>query len=85
MKFNYFSVVRAAHAFSTATTNIPMIKNDLKMNIPVGPLNTVVNPEEKRKIIGDQFIKVLIICNMKLLDSYKLKIFLSTNDFFQFH
>jgi GMP synthase (glutamine-hydrolysing) len=52
-------VVCAAHQFANGTTNIPTIKDDLTMNIPVGPLNCVINPEEKRKIIGDMFIKVV--------------------------
>ncbi|GAB1609262.1 GMP synthase [glutamine-hydrolyzing]-like [Argonauta hians] len=52
-------VVRAAHTFYNSTTCIPMDSSDpnsckKKTNM----LNCITNPEEKRKIIGDTFMKV---------------------------
>lgn len=52
-------VVRAAHTFYNSTTSIPIDRTDpnsrkKKTNM----LNTTTNPEEKRKIIGDTFMKV---------------------------
>jgi len=36
------------------------------VSVEIGPLNLVTNPEDKRKIIGDTFIKVSIRWNDKL-------------------
>ncbi|CAI9740749.1 synthase [glutamine-hydrolyzing]-like [Octopus vulgaris] len=52
-------VVRAAHTFYNSTTSIPIDSTDpnsckKKTNM----LNCITNPEEKRKIIGDTFMKV---------------------------
>ena len=33
-------------------------KGDLNIKQTIGPLHSIVNPEEKRKIIGDSFVKV---------------------------
>jgi len=51
-------VINAAHTFSHGTTRIPTKRGDHVINLSVGPLHSVVHPEEKRKIIGDTFMKV---------------------------
>ncbi|KAK3795394.1 hypothetical protein RRG08_000705 [Elysia crispata] len=52
-------VIRAAHNFYNATTSMPMDKKDLNSRKRItSTLNRTINPEEKRKIIGDTFMKV---------------------------
>ena len=54
----FLLVVNASFRFYNGTTRTPVKRGQDVVNIEIGPLNTVVNPEEKRKIIGDTFIKV---------------------------
>ena len=55
----YFSVIRAAHTFYNGTTAIPVTHSDgTSRKRKTSTLNTTENPEEKRKIIGDTFMKV---------------------------
>ena len=46
------------HQFFHGTTRIPTKLGNNMVNVEVGPLHSVVLPEEKRKIIGDTFMKV---------------------------
>ena len=57
-------VVYAAHQFLHGTTTIPMDKRETNSRTRVTKmLCMIANPEEKRKIIGDVFVKVRILCN----------------------
>lgn len=56
--FLHISVVNAAHTFYSGTTSVPIDKNDPVRKRKTNLLNTTTNPEEKRKIIGDTFMKV---------------------------
>ena len=59
--FKFHPVIRAAHNFYNATTSMPMDKKDLNSRKRItSTLNRTINPEEKRKIIGDTFMKVRI-------------------------
>ncbi|GFS20966.1 GMP synthase [glutamine-hydrolyzing]-like [Elysia marginata] len=52
-------VIRAAHNFYNATTSMPMDKKDPNSRKRItSALDCTINPEEKRKIIGDTFMKV---------------------------
>jgi len=51
-------VVNESHRFYHATTRTPVRHGQNTVNVEIGPLNIVTAPEEKRKIIGDTFIKV---------------------------
>lgn len=52
-------VIRAAQTFYHATTTLPINKNDPESaRRQTNALNNTCNPEEKRKIIGDTFIKI---------------------------
>ncbi|GAB1605172.1 GMP synthase [glutamine-hydrolyzing]-like [Argonauta hians] len=52
-------VIRAAEIFSHATTSIPINKNDPRSaRRESSNLNITCNPEEKRNIIGDTFMKI---------------------------
>uniref|UniRef100_A0A2C9JSK1 GMP synthase (glutamine-hydrolyzing) n=1 Tax=Biomphalaria glabrata TaxID=6526 RepID=A0A2C9JSK1_BIOGL len=52
-------VIRASHTFYNATTSIPIDKQDGgSRKRKTNTLNTTTNPEDKRKIIGDTFMKV---------------------------
>ena len=57
---NLFSpVVRASHTFYNGTTTVPMDPSDCNSRKrKTSTLNTTINPEDKRKIIGDTFMKV---------------------------
>ncbi|ESO82276.1 hypothetical protein LOTGIDRAFT_223436 [Lottia gigantea] len=61
-------VVRAAHTFYTATTTIPVDKQNNAIKRRTSTLNTTFDPEEKRKIIGDTFMTVAndVILEMNL-------------------
>ena len=55
-----FAVVRAAHTFYNGKTYVNCDPNDPNSRKRrTNTLNTTVNPEEKRKIIGDTFMKVI--------------------------
>lgn len=64
----YFSVINARHQFYDGTTSIPVDSSD-----PMGRkrvtnlLCMTLSPEEKRKIIGDTFIKVCILKGLFLI------------------
>ncbi|KAJ8271133.1 hypothetical protein GJAV_G00123140 [Gymnothorax javanicus] len=52
-------VVKAAHTFYNGTTTLPISEEDTTPRKRISKtLNTTTNPEEKRKIIGDTFVKV---------------------------
>ncbi|KAL8564485.1 hypothetical protein ACOMHN_017627 [Nucella lapillus] len=52
-------VVNASHTFYTATTSVPIDKNNpSSRKRKTNALNTTSNPEDKRKIIGDTFMRV---------------------------
>lgn len=52
-------VVSAAHQFYTGTTSVPIDKNNPNSRKrKTSALNTTSNPEDKRKIIGDTFMRV---------------------------
>nr|KAG5698957.1 hypothetical protein BaRGS_024878 [Batillaria attramentaria] len=52
-------VINAAHTFYSGTTSVPIDKNNpTSRKRKTNTLNTTTNPEEKRKIIGDTFMKV---------------------------
>jgi len=52
-------VFNEKHQFFHGTTRIPTKLGNNMVNVQVGPLHSVILPEEKRKIIGDTFVKVL--------------------------
>lgn len=53
------SVVNAAHTFYNGTTTLPISEEDRTPRKRISKtLNMTTNPEEKRKIIGDTFVKV---------------------------
>lgn len=52
-------VVNAAHTFYNGTTTLPISEEDRTPRKRISKtLNMTTNPEEKRKIIGDTFVKV---------------------------
>lgn len=51
-------IYNESHRFYHGTTRIPSPRGENVVNIEVGPLHSVIAPEEKRKIIGDTFMKV---------------------------
>ncbi|KAK7093627.1 hypothetical protein V1264_007340 [Littorina saxatilis] len=52
-------VINAAHTFYTGTTSVPIDKNNpASRKRKTSALNITSNPEDKRKIIGDTFMKV---------------------------
>ena len=54
-----FAVINASHTFYTGTTSVPIDKNNpSSRKRKTNALNTTSNPEDKRKIIGDTFMKV---------------------------
>ncbi|XP_041377694.1 GMP synthase [glutamine-hydrolyzing]-like isoform X2 [Gigantopelta aegis] len=62
-------VIQAAHTFYNGTTTVAIDKNNPNSRKrKTNTLNTTTNPEEKRKIIGDTFMKVAneIVENMNL-------------------
>lgn len=50
-----------SHRFYQATTRTPIKSGQNTINVEIGPLNSTTAPEEKRKIIGDTFIKVSVV------------------------
>ncbi|CAM9275300.1 unnamed protein product [Lampetra planeri] len=53
------AVVNAAHTFYNGTTTLPISEEDRTPRKRISKtLNMTTNPEEKRKIIGDTFVKV---------------------------
>jgi GMP synthase (glutamine-hydrolysing) len=51
--------VNAAHTFYNGTTTLPISDEDRTPRKRISKtLNMTTNPEEKRKIIGDTFVKV---------------------------
>ena len=76
-----FAVINASHTFYTGTTSVPIDKNNpTSRKRKTSALNTTSNPEDKRKIIGDTFMKVRQIrttlnflsfsCSFKLFESH---------------
>lgn len=52
-------VINAAHTFYSGTTSVPIDHKDpASRKRKTNTLNTTTNPEEKRKIIGDTFMRV---------------------------
>ncbi|XP_076087191.1 GMP synthase [glutamine-hydrolyzing]-like isoform X1 [Mytilus galloprovincialis] len=52
-------VIRSAHTFYTGSTAVPVTQSDgTSRKRKTSTLNTTENPEEKRNIIGDTFMKV---------------------------
>ncbi|XP_046336154.1 GMP synthase [glutamine-hydrolyzing]-like [Haliotis rufescens] len=63
-------VVHSAHTFYNGTTSVPIDKyNCNSRKRRTNTLNTTTNPEEKRKIIGDTFMKVA----NEVIEELKLK------------
>jgi len=62
------TVFNESHCFFHGTTRIPSKRGQNEVNIEVGPLHSVIHPEEKRKIIGDTFMKV----SNKIMEELKL-------------
>ena len=57
--FLKISAVNASHTFYTAHTNVPIDPSDpMSRKVKTRPLNQTIHPEEKRRIIGDTFMKV---------------------------
>lgn len=57
----FSSVVNAAHTFYNGTTTLPISEEDRTPRKRISKtLNMTTNPEEKRKIIGDTFVKVSV-------------------------
>lgn len=57
------AVVNAAHSFYNGTTTLPISDEDRTPRKRISKtLNMTTSPEEKRKIIGDTFVKVMFIC-----------------------
>jgi GMP synthase (glutamine-hydrolysing) len=53
------AVINASHQFLHGTTTVPLDKRDPNSRTRVTKiLSMTSNPEEKRKIIGDVFVKV---------------------------
>ena len=60
------AAVNAAHQFYTATTTFPHNRQDDKFRkTKTEILNRCVDPEEKRMIIGDTFMRVSQVCSDK--------------------
>lgn len=60
------SVVNAAHTFYNGTTTLPISEEDRTPRKRISKtLNMTTNPEEKRKIIGDTFVKVSVSFEVK--------------------
>lgn len=56
-------MVNAAHTFYNGTTTLPISEEDRTPRKRISKtLNMTTNPEEKRKIIGDTFVKVRAGC-----------------------
>jgi GMP synthase (glutamine-hydrolysing) len=57
--FGCVAVINASHQFLHGTTTVPLDKRDPNSRTRVTKiLSMTTNPEEKRKIIGDIFVKV---------------------------
>lgn len=55
----FLLVINAAHTFYNGTTTLPISEEDRTPRKRISKtLNMTTNPEEKRKIIGDTFVKV---------------------------
>jgi len=52
-------VINAQHTFYNGTTEVTVKRNERSIRQNIGPLHSVANPEDKRKIIGDMFVKVV--------------------------
>lgn len=64
---SFHTVVNAAHSFYNGTTTLPISDEDRTPRKRISKtLNMTTSPEEKRKIIGDTFVKVIfiIICRL---------------------
>lgn len=58
------AVVNAAHSFYNGTTTLPISEEDRTPRKRISKtLNMTTSPEEKRKIIGDTFVKVSVFRN----------------------
>lgn len=62
--------MNAAHSFYNGTTTLPISDEDRTPRKRISKtLNMTTSPEEKRKIIGDTFVKVISIILFFLMDS----------------
>eukprot|EP00112_Aurelia_sp_Birch-Aquarium-sp1_P017724 Seg414.2 transcript_id=Seg414.2/GoldUCD/mRNA.D3Y31 product="GMP synthase" protein_id=Seg414.2/GoldUCD/D3Y31 len=52
-------VINARHNFYNGTTEVKVKRGDMNIRQSIGPLHSVSDPEDKRKIIGDMFVKVV--------------------------
>lgn len=63
--FSFFAVVNAAHSFYNGTTTLPISDEDRTPRKRISKtLNMTTSPEEKRKIIGDTFVKVIVFLEL---------------------
>ena len=57
--FVFLPVITAAQQFYNGTTSIPVNRKDPKSPKRITKtLNMITNPEEKRKVIGDMFMRI---------------------------
>jgi len=56
----WIAVIKAAHLFYIGSTFLPVDPTNPNKMVPSKPLGFVTEPEEKRKIIGDVFMKVFL-------------------------
>ena len=54
--------MNAAHTFYTSVTHVAADASDpMSRRVKTKPLNQTIDPEEKRRIIGDTFMKVRLL------------------------
>uniref|UniRef100_A0A7M4FVK3 GMP synthase (glutamine-hydrolyzing) n=1 Tax=Crocodylus porosus TaxID=8502 RepID=A0A7M4FVK3_CROPO len=77
-------VVNAAHSFYNGTTTLPISDEDRTPRKRISKtLNMTTSPEEKRKIIGDTFVKVIVFRIILLSGQSQVKNFIhNSKDFF---
>lgn len=62
-------MVNAAHSFYNGTTTLPISDEDRTPRKRISKtLNMTTSPEEKRKIIGDTFVKVMFVVGLEFLN-----------------
>ena len=69
-------VINAQHTFYNGTTEVTVKRNERSIRQNVGPLHSVSNPEDKRKIIGDMFVKVngtsIVVVILKAVSCFEI-------------